>query len=800
MLRRHDSADHEAQRATPERVIRTRVPYPQPGYEAGWRQWGVAVCLHLLCSLALAWPWMSGMVTIPWDAKAHFQAQIQFLAQAIHSGQSPFWAPYVFGGHPQIADPQSLIFSPPFLLLAMLTPNPTFQMVDSVAYGMLIFGSLGIFGFARDRRWHPAAALIAALAFTFGSSAAWRNQHIGQTESLAYFPWALWMLERGLRLRSARYGTLSGLFAGLTVWGPDQISFLVLVTLAAFVIVHWLSGDARWLRVRATIRPLVAGGIVGITMISLPILMTLSFADGSNRSHIAIEEAYLGSLHPTSLITFVVSNIFGTIGPENQFWGAPSKYWPGIAASYVSRNMTNFYTGLLPVIGIVTWLTSRQAYSRRMIVLSILFGLMIAYALGRYTPVFATLYHLLPGADLFRRPADSTFLVGALGAILAGFGLNAILQRGEQRLPPLADRMLTGILVIPIVIGIGLAIWLGTFSRAAFEVMIAMVTMSISFAVLAFAVRHARSRPMVVTAALAICLTADLAWNIRPNHSTAFPPERFAFMEPDRPNETIDFLKSHVVQNSERRDRIELTGLGFEWANVSLIHKLENVLGYNPLRVSHYSAAVGARDHVPWWDYRKFSAMMPGYRSPIANLLGLRYIASPVPLEKLDLSLVDNPLPLVARTKEGYIYENPDTLPRVMVVPQAVPLDQDQLIKSGNWPSTDFTRIVYVEPSALPLPRRAGNGTAKIIRYDNTEIEIEVSAQRGGVLVLNDVWHPWWFATIDGMPAKILRANGIFRAVFLPQGAQKVVFRFEPLRGMVRRYLLQRGLISAKEG
>ena len=54
--------------------------------------------------------------------------------------------------------------------------------------------------------------------------------------------------------------------------------------------------------------------------------------------------------------------------------------------------------------------------------------------------------------------------------------------------------------------------------------------------------------------------------------------------------------------------------------------------------------------------------------------------------------------------------------------------------------------------------------------------------------------------TVDGMPAKILRANGIFRALILPQGAQKVVFTFEPARGMVRRYLLQRGLISANNG
>ncbi len=63
----------------------------------------------VLAWVVLCWPWLSGSVTIPFDAKAHFQAQIQFLAQALHSGQSPFWNHNIFAGSPQIADPQSLI-------------------------------------------------------------------------------------------------------------------------------------------------------------------------------------------------------------------------------------------------------------------------------------------------------------------------------------------------------------------------------------------------------------------------------------------------------------------------------------------------------------------------------------------------------------------------------------------------------------------------------------------------------------------------------------------------------------------
>src|SRR5262245_31503183 len=60
-----------------------------------------------LAALIVGWPWLSGRVTIPWDAKAGFLPQVQFLAQSLASGESPFWVPYAFSGHPQVADPQA---------------------------------------------------------------------------------------------------------------------------------------------------------------------------------------------------------------------------------------------------------------------------------------------------------------------------------------------------------------------------------------------------------------------------------------------------------------------------------------------------------------------------------------------------------------------------------------------------------------------------------------------------------------------------------------------------------------------
>ena len=80
--------------------------------------------LYTLAFAALAFPWLSGAVEIPYDAASQFYPQLAFLARSLAAGQSPFWTPNIFAGWPQIADPQSLIFSPLHFIVALLVAKP----------------------------------------------------------------------------------------------------------------------------------------------------------------------------------------------------------------------------------------------------------------------------------------------------------------------------------------------------------------------------------------------------------------------------------------------------------------------------------------------------------------------------------------------------------------------------------------------------------------------------------------------------------------------------------------------------
>jgi hypothetical protein len=161
----------------------------------------------------------------------------------------------------------------------------------------------------------------------------------------------------------------------------------------------------------------------------------------------------------------------------------------------------------------------------------------------------------------------------------------------------------------------------------------------------------------------------------------------------------------------------------------------------------------------------------------------VRFIAIGVPVEQIDNSLRPGDLDLVARTEDAYVYENPRALPRVMLATEWRKADFDAMIRDGGWPEVDPRRTVLLENAPSGAPSAATGGTARILRYRNTDIEIEADAPGGGFVVLNDVWHPWWRASVDDKPAEILKANVLFRAVMVPPGRHVVRFTFHPFSG-----------------
>lgn len=775
-----------------------------PGHEGRWHtpmnvrsparsNYALATVVLLAAWLALSSPWLFGIVTIPYDAKAHFQAQIQFLSNALHSGQSPFWAPYVFVGTPHIADPQSLIFSPAFLL-AYFEAVPTFRQLDAYVLILLGLGALAILKLFQDRGWHAAGGLVAAIAFAFGASAAWRIQHIGQIQSYAFFGIALWLLQRSLDRSSALWGALAGLAAGLMIAEPNQVALLGGYVLAAMIAGHfWLQPD-RKAALRRSVRPLASATAVGLLVVAVPLVLCFLYVESSNRPVIEFADAAHGSLHPASLITTLVADLYGAFDPKVEYWGPYSVSWDKNDLS-LSQNMGQMYVGTLPIVLILTAGLARSAlWAREMraYVLSILF--LLLYALGTYTPAFKLFYEFLPGVAFFRRPADASFLLGGLLGIAGGYVVHCWLSGTLPQPGP--RRRAFELAAVPLVLAVSLAIAVdaGKLALAWRPTLNAVGWLALVMFVLAVPMRRFARAGTISVLVLGAVMTADLATNNGPNESTGSSSAVYDVLRPDCQNETIKFLKARMRRSpgTPWRDRVELVGLGFEWPNAALIHGLDTTLGYNPLRIGLVARAVGARDYIAGPDQRTFSRLFPSYRSLLANLLGLRFIASSIPVEQVDLKLARGELTFLARTRDAYIYENVNALPRVMFVKDWQHANFEQIIEDGRWPEFDPAKTVLLngDPEIAGTARdveRDGEvqPEVRIRHYENTIVEIEVQAPANGFVVLNDVWHPWWQAEVDGKPAVIHRANVLFRAVHVAKGKHIVRFEFTPFSGAI---------------
>ena len=363
-----------------------------------WPYLPVAV-LFAIGWLAFAWPWLSGAVTIPWDAKAQFAPQVQFLAASIARGESPFWTPYNFAGHPQIADPQSLIFSAPFLLLALIDTAPSLRALDVTVLVSLLGGGLGVLWLARELRWHWVGAVIAALGFCFGASMAWRLQHFGQVLSLAYWPFAYVLLKRGLERGSWLYGLGAGIVAAFIILGRDQVGLLALYILMAQVIWSIASDAAPRDALRRAVKPLLAGGVSGLAIIAIPLTLTLLLAAQSNRAVIDYPGAAAGSLHPGLFVTTIIPHLFGAAGEMEKYWGPPSFTWEGTGL-FIAQNMGQLYLGAIPVLLLIAGMVRGSLWDRDVRFFTVVTIAVTLYALGGYTPVFRAFYELLPARPM----------------------------------------------------------------------------------------------------------------------------------------------------------------------------------------------------------------------------------------------------------------------------------------------------------------------------------------------------------------------------------------------------------------
>jgi hypothetical protein len=731
--------------------------------------------------------WFLADMVVPWDSKNQSYAFFRFLASSLHSGAAPFWNPFHYGGHPAVADPQSFIFAPAFVAWALFDPAPSMRAFDLVVYAHLLVGGLAVGAIGCRAGWPAAACVMAAAVFMFGGPASGRLQHTGAIVAYGLFPLALLLLQIALQRRSYAAAIGGALVAAMLIVGRNQIALLLGVVLLAAALAQILSAEhpMRFLRTRAPV--LAAMCAITLALIAVPVLLTLQFAELSNRPAVAIAQALEASLHPTNFATLGIANIFGSnIWPSAAwpypYWGPNYDTLPEVGATDLSFNY--LFVGLSTVV-VLLWmgacggglLRSGRRFLTAVLVVAALF------MLGRYTPLYTWAFDWAPGIAQFRRPVDASFVFVAALSLLIGHLLTDYVREGLPR------RSLAWSLMAIGVAG-GVLAWAVVFSGRSSrtsETLIEVLKVAPIAAAVIVALAWAKTADARrwTAAAIAALAVAELLWWNTASRLNAEERERYAVLERagGTDAETLAVVERAVAaeQAAGLRPRIEVIGVGGPWQNLASVVGLEATTGYNPLRIGRYDRLVSPGETTYRADQRLFPRSFEGYDCALARALGLHYLVVGQPIETLD-RLANKPVAEVLQAGPSiWVYRLGNPLPRVSFNSRVVVADTDAVTSTGQLnvePSAERVLIEGEVPSARTY--LSGTGQARLISWRSDRVEVEAQSAQGGVLVLHDLYYPGWVAEIDGAATAVLRANVLFRAVEVPPGRRRIVFRYAP--------------------
>lgn len=163
---------------------------------------------------------------------------------------------------------------------------------------------------------------------------------------------------------------------------------------------------------------------------------------------------------------------------------------------------------------------------------------------------------------------------------------------------------------------------------------------------------------------------------------------------------------------------------------------------------------------------------------PLLDLYGVRYVLATEPLAHAG-SRVDGLSPAAF-----HVYERPHALPRAFVVATVRPHAADADVIAAM-AAIDFApahaALALAADLPVPLPAADDDAPPRAVRFrrdEPTRVELEVEAGARPWLLLTDTWLPGWVATVDGVPAPIVRGDHAFRLVALPPSACRVEFRY----------------------
>lgn len=353
----------------------------------------------------------------------YLPARLQ-VARAWASLQPITWDPWVSLGSPMAFNPGAGVFYP-FNVLA-LGQDPVAGLHRMLVFHLVV-GGFGVLTLARQAGCSTWPAVLAGGAWALsGPLASVVQDNPYHLTSAAWTPWVAALLWRGVQGSDLRRAIAAGgaLALGLLKGEPIFVFFVAL--LCAGIMAADLGGEPPERRLRRLGRWVAFGALAALVaaLLAAPQLgaMLAIQADSARGEGFALEERQLFSLAPLRLVTLVWPYFTGVQIPDSSLWGN------GLDTGY-RYLWTGIHAGLGPLIPGLLALAGPPALRRAAAWMLAVAAFGLVMALGRHTPVHGWVDAAVPGVSLFRYPEKWVLAWLVPGALLAGLGLEACLQR-----------------------------------------------------------------------------------------------------------------------------------------------------------------------------------------------------------------------------------------------------------------------------------------------------------------------------------------------------------------------------------
>ena len=344
------------------------------------------------------------------DTFLYFHPAAIFIGAELHAGRLPLWNPYQMAGQPYLGlHVPAVLYPPNLVLFGLLSPERAMA-----AHAVLHLFIAGLFAwlFAGRIGLGAAARLVVALGFMLAGSVRVGVYVPPFLSTPVWLPAVLWALHGLATEARLRWAVALAAFLGLAFLGGHAQGFVYLAQLAALYALFALAFITPREHRLAVLGLGALSAILTVGYAAPQLLPALELARDGVRGFegVSLGQAGLSQVSPRMLLGGLL-HAFALDGFED------------------SQDLVRLPALFLPLAA-CGWLARRQrAHWIFCLILSVPLGL---FLVGWQSSVFR-LYYSLPLGNLFRGPYRLAFAYALFVSLLAGIGLDGLLERLRRR-------------------------------------------------------------------------------------------------------------------------------------------------------------------------------------------------------------------------------------------------------------------------------------------------------------------------------------------------------------------------------